>query len=87
MKTLIIPILSWLLHHANRNVDYSNKRHFYPIKNKILAKYGKHIKYDVQFISGVRCFSCNGTGIHHYTYDNYGFIRDSIDCWNCSGTG
>jgi len=76
MKTIIVSILSWLLHHANRNVNYSNKKYFYIIKNKILTKFGMHIKYDVQFIAGVRCYSCRGSGVHHHIYDNYGFISD-----------
>jgi hypothetical protein len=87
MKKIFIIVLSWLLHHANRNIGRSNKNCFYPIKNKILAKYGKYIKYDVQYIAGLRCYSCGGTGVHHHIYDNYGFISDSVDCWNCNGTG
>lgn len=58
---LFISILSWPLHHANR--EYKNPE-FYAIKNRILTKYGKHICYDVQFIEGKKCHSCDGTGIH-----------------------
>jgi hypothetical protein len=54
-------ILSWLLHHANRR--YSSPE-FYAIKNMLLKKYGKHICYDIQFIEGKKCYSCDGTGIY-----------------------
>lgn len=59
-KIFISP-LSWLLHHANRK--YHSKE-FYDIKNRILKKYGQHICYDVQFIEGKKCHSCDGTGIY-----------------------
>jgi hypothetical protein len=61
MKTPITTlILPWLLHHANRIPC----EEFYKIKNSILAKYGKHICYDVQFIEGKECYTCEGTGIY-----------------------
>jgi hypothetical protein len=74
MKT---SILSFLLHHANRE---GKNKSFYKIKNKILSKYGKHICYDVQYIEGKRCFSCGGTGIY------VGYNHKS-ECYNCGGTG
>lgn len=60
-------ILSWLLHHANR--EYKNER-FYKVKDKILSKYGKHICYDVQFIEGKKCWTCGGSGVYHGYYGN-----------------
>jgi hypothetical protein len=80
MKT----ILSWLLHHANRNTLYGeDKRIFYEIKNRILAKRGKYLHYDVQFIEGKKCRACGGTGTQYY-YDFYGDGPVDADfCWHC----
>ncbi len=74
MKTYI---LSWLLFNANKSKD----KRFYPIKNKILNKYGKKIDTEVQFIEGKKCSTCRGHGIH------YSGIHYSDICWNCAGTG
>lgn len=74
-----ILILSILLHHANR---ISRDTRFYAIKNKILAKYGKHTGYDIQYIEGKKCRSCGGTG-HHKKYSWSGFVYDYADCWHC----
>lgn len=79
MKTLI---LSWLLYHANKSKHYK----FYPIKNRILAKYGRKTDTVVQFIEGKKCFSCGATGNHTY-YDWNGLAYDHAPCWNCNGTG
>lgn len=76
-----ISVLSWLLFHANQKPS----KEFYKIKNRILAKYGQHICYDVQFIEGKRCLSCKGTG----QYPKYSYERSFYKeiCWNCGGTG
>lgn len=68
-------ILSRLLFRANRE---TKSEYFYAIKNKLLAKYGKHIDYDVQYIAGKRCYSCGGTGIYH------GYSQPQ-DCYRCYG--
>lgn len=78
MKNLILSILSWLLHHANQN---GKDEHFYKIKNRILAKYGKHICYEVQFIEGKKCNSCHGTGTFRCGWKLPGM------CWSCYGSG
>lgn len=81
MKTLITPILSWLLHHANRN---TSSTHFYAIKQKLLAKYGHSAGYDVQFIQGKKCHTCNGTGVYTGYYFESG--EQWEDCCNrCYG--
>lgn len=67
--------LSRLLFRANRE---TKSEYFYAVKNKLLAKYGKHIDYDVQYIEGKRCFSCGGTGIYH------GYSQPQ-DCYRCYG--
>lgn len=68
-------IISWLLHHANRK---HKSPEFYVIKNRILKKYGKHRCYDVQFIEGKKCYSCNGSGLFWVYY------RGEYDtCWHC----
>ena len=73
MDQLKKTILSWLLHNANRE---GRNEHFYEIKNRILAKYGKLVCYDVQFIEGKKCHSCGGTGIYTGYYSN-------DDCYHC----
>lgn len=79
--SLKIKILSWLLHHANREGSNEN---FYEIKNRILKNYGNLIGYDIQFIEGKKCHSCGGTGVHKY-YDWSGEISDIDSCWYCTG--
>jgi hypothetical protein len=72
-------VLSWLLHHANR---YYKSEYFYSLKKELLAKYGSHLGYDVQFIEGKKCWSCDGTGTyagHHY----YSGIITKEPCYNC----
>ena len=81
MKT---RILSWLLFHANR---FTKSEAFYAIKNRLLKKHGRFILHDVQYLEGKACWSCNGTGIHHYTYDQYGFRDEPIECFKCFGSG
>lgn len=76
---LKISVISWLLHYANQN---GKDEHFYKIKNRILAEFGKHICYEVQFIEGKKCYSCNGTGKHTY-FDFHGFATATAPCWNC----
>lgn len=79
MKKLI---LAWLLFHANKSKD----KRFYEIKNRILKKYGNPIGFDIQHIEGKQCFSCGGTGTHHYiNWEGEEYDRDT--CWHCSGTG
>lgn len=80
MKRIKISILSWLLHHANRNVKTPE---FYGVKNKLLAKYGVHIGYDVQFIQGKKCHSCGGTGIYtgYYWESGQKWTDTCNNCW------
>jgi len=85
MKSLKISVVSFLLHHANR---LGKDAEFYDtIKNRILKQYGTHLCYDVQFIEGKECFSCDGTGIYEEVAD--GFTIDDEDailqiaCHNC----
>ena len=77
-------LLSWLLHHANRQY---HSPEFYAIKNRLLKKYGKHICYDVQFIEGKECHSCNGTGIYigtRWSAITWGkFVTYKETCYNC----
>ena len=75
---LIIQILAWLLHHANRQCSDDV---FYEIKNKLLKKYGRCICYDVQFIQGKKCWC--GDGIYDYNWYTY----EPIVCYKCNGTG
>lgn len=77
-NNLTTSILSWLLHHANQ---HGKDQFFYKIKNRILAKYGKHVCYEVQFIEGKKCYSCNGTGTFRCGWKLPG------TCWSCYGDG
>jgi hypothetical protein len=76
-----VKILSWLLHHANRS---SKLPQFYAIKEQLLAKYGKHIGYDVQHIEGKKCFSCDGTGVYTGYYWQSGEEWHDA-CYHCYG--
>ena len=77
MKT---KVLSWLLHHANKG---TKDEHFYKIKNELLKTHGVHLRYDVQFITGKKCHSCGGTGVHYY-YNYRNFNKPDVDsCWYC----
>jgi hypothetical protein len=76
-------ILSWLLHQANRCDD--RREQFYPIKDRILQRYGKEVGYDIQHITGKKCHSCGGKGYHTYysMYPPYS-AYDWKDCWHCT---
>ena len=72
-------VLSWLLHHANRE---GRNEYLYKIKNRLLSKYGKFIGHDIQFIEGKKCHSCDGTGIYvHYHW--HGSEREYEGCYRC----
>lgn len=83
MNILKLRILSWLLHHANKEGRNGN---FYEIKAALLSKYGKYIADDIQFIEGKKCFSCGGSGTYigysWHTYKSY-----ESECFKCDGTG
>lgn len=76
---MIKLILSTLLHHANRETKADE---FYKIKDRILTRYGTVVGYDVQFIEGKKCHSCNGTG-QFKKLNQYGFVYDIDSCWHC----
>jgi len=81
MKSLKISLISFLLHHANR---LGKDLEFYDtIKNRILKQYGTHLCYDVQFIEGKECFTCDGTGIYEEEdfYDEDDITH--VECRNC----
>ena len=80
LQQLTTVILSWLLHHANRE---GRNEHFYKIKNRLLAKFGNFIGYDIQFIEGKKCHSCHGSGMY-YSYF-YGNEWDYEHCYSCYG--
>lgn len=78
---MIKRILSYLLHHANR--EYRSEE-FYQVKDRILTRYGKVVGHDVQFIEGKKCNSCQGRG-YHYKYGRNGKPYDTADCNHCWG--
>lgn len=83
IKKLNIRILSWLVHHANR---HTKSDHFYNIKKDLLKKYGKFVQYDVQYIAGKHCYTCDGTGIY-WGYSYYNGDQYRTHCNRCDGTG
>lgn len=78
---MIKLILSYLLHHANREYRSDD---FYKVKDMILTRYGKVVGHDVQFIEGKKCHSCQGRG-YRYKYGLNGKPYDTADCWHCWG--
>jgi hypothetical protein len=80
---MITRLLSYLLHHANRETKVEG---FYKIKDRILTKYGKDVGCDVQFIEGKKCRSCEGRG-YHYKYGRNGKPYDTADCYHCWADG
>lgn len=76
---ILTPILSFLLHHANR---LGKDDAFYRIKRSLLLKYGKADGYDLQYISGRVCFSCDGSGEIRSWYDG-----EMEMCERCDGSG
>jgi hypothetical protein len=69
-------MIPFLLHHANRGCKLPE---FYAIKNKLLA-YAEVVGYDVQYIEGKRCHTCQGSGTYH-GWDFYD------TCNRCAGSG
>ncbi len=54
------------------NVNKPSRHIYFPLKDKILNRFGVHIGYDLQHVKK-ECYTCNGTG--WYT------VRDR--CYNC----
>lgn len=69
-----ILTLSTLLHYAN--LSASSDR-FYALKNRLLDRYGRAVGYDVQYLGGKECWSCDGSGVY--------WTRQT--CYSCDGTG
>lgn len=73
-------ILGFLLNLANRDADMITKDKFYPIKNRILLKYGTRVGEEIQHIRK-ECYSCDGTGVFRCEW------KPKESCWSCGGTG
>lgn len=69
-------ILPFLLHHANRTTKSDA---FYKIKDHLLRN-SEVVGYDIQFIDGKECHSCDGTGVYHKHYNGEWHKED---CWHC----
>jgi hypothetical protein len=69
------------LYVANKE---GNDEYFYKVKNEILCKYGSIKEYDIQFIDGKKCLSCNGTGIYSKTKNCFYCVNGwyKAPCWN-----
>lgn len=80
---MIKRILSYLLHHANRT---QRSKEFYSIKDRLLKRYEKFERYDLQFIPGKSCYTCDGTGIYKGWNPRYGGYYEDW-CWSCGGSG
>lgn len=75
MKEVKKRIIGYLTHLANKETKAAS---WYAIKNRIAEKYGEPVGYDVQFLDGKKCYSCNGTGIWRGYYGT-DLCRN---CWN-----
>ena len=83
MNPIKTHCLSWLMHHANR---HTKSEHFYKIKKDLLAKHGKFLQYDVQFLEGKKCHTCGGGGLYYGVSYNTGY-EFTDTCNRCAGSG
>ena len=70
----MIAFLLWCANNSNHFI--SKDKNFYPLKKKLIEKYGDFVGYDYQHIKEY-CWTCNGTGM--YSKNN--------PCYHCGGTG
>lgn len=71
-------IIGHLMYLANNE---GIKQPWYALKDKLLDRYGSNDGYDLQYLPGKQCFSCNGTGI----YTQYSTWRENHEyCYNCN---
>ena len=75
-----------LLHIANSSASTVDKRAFYAMKERILRSYGTLDGYDIQFIPGKICFSCEGSGVY-VGYHTFSGDQWEDTCNRCFGTG
>lgn len=67
------------MHLANRE---RVKEPWYTLKAKLCAKYGVNNGYDMQYLHGKECHSCNGTGMY-IRHVGFGSTQPER-CWNCT---
>lgn len=72
--TVNVKIIAWLLFQANSQAWYG----FYPLKEKLLKRYGILVGYEYQHFDAIECYNCNGTGMH-YSWEEQMYE----DCWSC----
>ncbi len=76
-------IIGYLMSLANRE---GMKELWYPLKDKLCTRFGVNDGYDVQYLQGILCHTCDGTGIFKkYSYYGSGFTREN--CWHCDSRG
>lgn len=80
MVLIMLKYFQDLFFVCNSGAYPEKEYYFYPLKDKLLRKYGKPDGYDLQVIHH-RCWSCEGTGI--YTH----WDGDEEECEACEGTG
>lgn len=78
IRLIIVRVLGFLVHHANR---LGSDSQFYSIKAKVLKEYGKPDGFDIQEIPGKPCDACDGSGHYH------AFRDDAGECSYCGGNG
>ncbi len=78
MKHLIATIL----HRANSYPQWLDKERFYALKQRVLDRYAERDGFDVQYLRGKECYTCDGTGLFTYWSS-----RDRVTCDRCCGTG
>ncbi len=72
-----------LLHEANKEPHLFSKEEFYALKSCVLENLGRADWWDAQYLPGIKCRSCGGSG-RHPKYSQSGKIYDYADCWHCT---
>lgn len=61
---------------------YGAKNLWYPLKQKICDKYGTQAGYDIQYLEGKKCHSCNGTGLYMRHSFRSSYYESCYRCYN-----
>ncbi len=75
---MIKRLIGYLMFLANGE---GLREQWYPLKQKLCDRYGVNNGYDIQYIEGKRCFSCEGTGVYA-KFTHYTGIKREL-CYRC----
>ncbi len=69
---LLVPLVAWLLHHANAHPPMHQRERFYHLKDRLLKRYGRRTGTDLQHIVKAcwdgPCPRCHHTGVWEESY-------------------